>query len=123
MAVCGCKKEAKVPTPTQADAKPINVDVPVEAQEKQRIERGLAMRARVEPPAPALKLRGGELATSEVLEAYNMELARLVFREGDAPETFAELVGKKKLPKLPTPPPGKRIVYDARNYMIRLDPP
>jgi hypothetical protein len=32
-------------------------------------------------------------------------------------------VRKWPMPRLPTPPPGKRIVYDARYHIIKLDPP
>jgi hypothetical protein len=122
LAACGCKK-APPPAPRPTDAAPVNPAAPADAQEKARIAQAVAFRQGIEPPAPTLKLRGGELATSEVLTAYNQELARLIFRQRDAPETLDELVRKWPLPKLPTAPPGKRIVYDPVNRIIRLDPP
>jgi len=118
----GCGRKAPKP-PTADDARPVNPADSPEAQEKARIAQAAAFRAGIEPPAPALKLRGGEPATPEVLAAYNQELARAIFRRRDAPESLEELVRKWGLPPLPTPPPGKRIVYDPVNRIIRLDPP
>jgi hypothetical protein len=124
LVLAGCGgKDSKEPTPTQADANPVNPEDSASAQEKARIAQAVAMRQGIEPAAPTLKLRGGELATPEVLAAYNQELARLIFREKDVPESLEELARKKTMPRLPTPPPGKRIVYDGRNRIIRLDPP
>jgi hypothetical protein len=122
LAACGCK-ESKTPPPTQSDANPVNPVDPPAAQEQARIAQAVAFREGIAPPPPALKLRGGEPATPEVLAAYNQELARLIFLQRDAPETLEELVQKWSMPRLPTPPPGKRIVYDPANRIIRLDPP
>jgi hypothetical protein len=133
LTACG-RKEPKAPAPSPSDEAaaqapvqtappPVNPADSAAEQEKARIAQALAMRARVEPPKPALQLRGGELATPEVLAAYNQELARLIFKNRDAPETLEELVRKWPMPRLPTPPPGKRIVYDPVNRIIRLDPP
>ena len=119
---CG-SKESKAPPPTPADAAPVDPTAPADAQERARIAQAVAFRQGVEPLPPAIKLRGGEPATPEVLMAYNQELARLIFKEGDAPESLQELAQKKGLPRLPTPPGGKRIIYDARNRIIKLDPP
>lgn len=69
-----------------------------------------------------MTLRGGEPATPEVLAAYNQELARAIFRRREASETPEEL-RRWPLPTLPTPPPGRQIVYDAANRIIRLNPP
>jgi hypothetical protein len=73
-------------------------------------------------------LRGGEPATPEVLAAYNQELLRARIQQRESPQTLEELVNKwirqwRLLPPLPTPPPGRRIVYDDINCIIRLDPP
>jgi len=133
LTACG-RKESKAPAPpapnetaTQASVPttppPVNPADSAAEQEKARVAQALAMRARVEPPKAALQLRGGELATPEVLAAYNQELARLIFKTRDAPETLEELVQKWPMPRLPTPPAGKRIVYDPVNRIIRLDPP
>ena len=97
-------------------------------QEQALVAQRRAFHQGIEPPAPALKLQGGELATPEVLAAYNQELARAIFREHDSPESLQELAQnwvqlRRQLPKLPTPPPGKKIVYDDRFHIIRLDPP
>jgi hypothetical protein len=92
-------------------------------QEQQRIAQAVAMRNGIAPPPPSIQLRGGEPATPEVMAAYNQMLAQLIFQRRDAPETLEELVRKWPMPRLPTPPPGKRIVYDARNRIIVLYPP
>lgn len=133
LTACG-GKESKAPAPpppeetaTQAPVKtappPVNPADSAAEQEKARVAQALATRARVEPPKPALQLKGGEFATPEVLAAYNQQLAQLIFQTRDAPETLDELVQKWPMPRLPTPPPGKRIVYDPANRIIRLDPP
>lgn len=133
MTACG-RKESKAPAPPPSDATsapapgetaspPVNPADSAAEQEKARVAQALALRARMEPPKPALQLKGGELATPEVLAAYNQELARLIFKTRDAPETLEELVRKWPMPRLPTPPAGKRIVYDPVNRIIRLDPP
>ena len=117
-----CKKSDPLPPPPAA-ANPVNPDAPADAQEKARVAQAAAFRAGVEPPPPALELRGGEPATPEVIAAYNQLLAREIFKQRDGPETMDELVRKWPLPRLPTPPPGKRIIYDAVNRIIKLDPP
>ena len=121
LAACG-HKSTKAAATKPADANPVNPAAEPAAQEKARVAQAVAFRAGVEPLAPQLQLRGGELATPEVLAAFNQELARAIFRHRDAPETLDELVRKWRLPRLPTPPPGKRIVYDEVNRIIRLDP-
>jgi hypothetical protein len=135
VAVSGCKRKAKtaVPAaaavtdpaqaPTSAAANPVNPEAPPDAQEKARVAQAVAMRQGIAPQAPAITLRGGEPATPEVIAAYNQMLARLIFQRRDAPETLQELVRRWPMPKLPTPPPGKQIVYDARNRIIMLYPP
>jgi hypothetical protein len=117
----GCSKEPSAPKP--AEVKPVNPEAPPTAQQQALVAQALAMRSGVEPPKPALQLRGGEPATAEVLAAYNQELARKIFQQRDAPETLEELVRKWQMPRLPTPPAGKRIVYDPVNRIIKLDPP
>jgi hypothetical protein len=109
--------------PTSAAANPVNPEAPPDAQEKARVAQAVAMRQGIAPEPPAIQLRGGELATPEVLAAYNQMLARLIFQRRDAPETLEELVRKWPMPRLPTAPAGKRIVYDARNRIILLYPP
>ena len=122
LAVCGCGK-TPAPAPKPEDAKPVDAAAPPAVQEQARVAQAVAMRNGIEPPAPAMKLRGGELASPEVLAAYNQELAQLIFKRRDAPETLEELVRKWPLPRLPTAPAGRRIVYDPVNRIIRLDPP
>lgn len=117
----GCSKEAPAPKPE--DARPVNPEAPVAAQEQARVAQAVAMRNGIAPPKPAIQLRGGEPATAEVLTAYNQELARKIFEQRDAPETLEELVRKWRMPRLPSPPAGKRIVYDPVNRIIKLDPP
>lgn len=109
--------------PTSPAANPVDPAASLEAQEKQLVAQARAMRDGKAPPPPALQLRGGELATPEVLAAYNQRLTQLIFQQRDAPETLEELVRKWPMPRLPNPPPGKRIVYDGRYRIIRLDPP
>lgn len=122
LAACG-NKSAKSRAPKPDDANPVNPAATPAVQDQARVAQAVAFRAGIEPPAPSLKLQGGEFATTEVLAAYNQELARAIFRHRDAPESLAELVRKWRLPRLPTPPSGKRIVYDEVNRIIRLDPP
>lgn len=116
-------------TAAAAHLKPVNPDDPPQAQEQARLAAVMAMRQGAPPPPPpALRLRGGELATPEVLAAYNQELLRVRIQQRESPESLEELVQKwirqwRLLPPLPTPPPGKRIVYDDINCILRLDPP
>ena len=126
LALAACdRKESKAPAPgsTSSAANPVNPADAPNAQEKALVAQAVAMRSGMAPPAPALTLRGGEPATTEVLTAYNQQLAQLIFQRRDAPETLEELVRKWPLPKLPAPPPGKQIVYDAKNRIIMLSPP
>ncbi len=94
-----------------------------DGQETQRVALAVAMREGKVPPPPAIQLRGGEPATPEVLDAYTARLAQLIGQRRDVPETLDELVKKWPMPALPTPPPGKQIVYDGRNHIIKLYPP
>ena len=134
LGACGRKKQPKAQTPaspsadlaqapTAPVANPVNPADSPDAQEKARIAQAVAMRSGIAPPPPAITLRGREPATAEVMAAYNQQLARLIFQRRDAPETIEELVRKWPMPALPTPPPGKQIVYDARNRIIVLSPP
>jgi hypothetical protein len=133
LAGCG-RKESKTPasTPEAAEAgeaaaapaaKPVDPAAPPDLQERMRVQQAVDMRDGKAPAAPTMTLRGGEPATPEVLAAYNQQLAQLIFKQRDAPETLEELVRKWPMPRLPTPPAGKQIVYDARNRIIMLYPP
>ena len=134
LAACGKKaSQAQAPAPASAAAaaaaptspaaNPVNPEAPLDVQEKQRVAQAVAMRDGKAPPPPAIQLRGGEPATPEVLAAYNQQLAQLIFQRRESPETLEELVRKWAMPRLPTPPQGKRIVYDGRYHIIKLDPP
>ena len=109
--------------PVSPAAAPVNPTAPADVQEQQRVAQAVAMREGKAPPPPAITLRGGEAATPEVIDAYNKQLAQLIFKYRDAPETLDELVRRWPMPRLPTPPPGKRVVYDARMRVIKLYPP
>lgn len=115
--------QAAAAAPTSPAAAPVNAEAPREAQEKQLVAQAVAMREGKAPPPPAMELRGGEMATPEVLAAYNQRLAQIMFQRREGPENLEELVRKWPMPRLPTPPAGKRIVYDARYRIIKLDPP
>jgi hypothetical protein len=119
----GNPQEAAAPAQISPAANPVNPEAPPSEQEKQRVAQAVAMREGKAPAPPAMQLRGGELATPEVLAAYNQQLAQLIFQRRDAPETLEELVRRWPMPRLPTAPPGKRIIYDARYRIIKLDPP
>lgn len=124
---CG-KKDEQVAIPTPAEVKPVNPNDSEKAQEQTRVQQLMAHNKGVQAPPAALKLRGGEPATPEVLEAYNQELTRVRFKMGESPESLQELKTKwiqarRLLPPLPTPPPGKKIVYDPLRIIIRVDPP
>jgi hypothetical protein len=121
--VAGCGKKDKPPEIKPEQVAPINPESPAEAQQKARLQQAVAIREGIEPPPPAIKLRGGELATPEVIAAYNQELLRYIVRTKDTPESLQELMRIRELPRLPTPPPGKRIVYDPVNRIIKLYPP
>jgi len=128
LAACGCDQEPELSVPTQEVLKPVNPKDSPKAQEEARMAVLLAMRRGIPPPPSAVKLKGGEPATPEILDAYNLELLRARIQERRSPETLEELVQKwiqkwRLLPALPKPPPGKRIVYDDLNCIIRLDPP
>jgi hypothetical protein len=118
----GCDKESKVATIKPEDVKPVDVNASADEQQNQRIKMAVAMRDNILPPEPTLKLRGGEPASPEVMGAFNQLLLRAMVQRREPPESLEEL-RKWPLPKLPTPPAGKRIVYDAPNCIIRLDPP
>ncbi|PYJ02128.1 MAG: hypothetical protein DME25_16845 [Verrucomicrobia bacterium] len=113
---------ANEPTTSPA-ANPVDPAASPSEQEKARVAQAVAMREGKAPPPPAITLRGGESATADVMKAYNQQLAQLIFQRRDAPETLDELVRKWPMPKLPTPPPGKQILYDARYRIIVLYPP
>lgn len=123
LGVAGCGKKQKPPEIKPEEVAPINPETSAEAQQKARLQQAVAIREGVEPPPPAIRLRGGELATPEVLAAYNQELLRYIVRTKDTPETLQELMRIRELPRLPTPPPGKQIVYDPVNRIIKLYPP
>ena len=125
---CSCKKETKLPSTPPENLKPVNPNDSPKAQEEARLAVLLAMRRGDPPATPTMKLNGGELASPEVLEAYNTELLRARLQERRSPESLDDLVRNwiqkwRLLPNLPVSPPGKRIVYDELNCIIRLDPP
>jgi len=121
LTACGKKgKDTEAITPS--DVTPVNPEAAPDVQQKERVTQATAIYRGIEPPPPAIKLRGGELATPEVLAAYNQELLRYMVRAKDVPESLGQLMRIKELPRLPTPPPGKRIVYDERNHLIKLEP-
>jgi len=133
LAACG-RKESKAPAaapevageaeaPASPAANPVDPAAPPDLQERMRVLQAVAMREGRAPAPPTRILRGGEPATPEVLAAYNQQLTQLIFQQRDAPETLEELVRKWPMPRLPTPPAGKRIVYDAKNRIIMLYPP
>ena len=115
--------DAATQAPTSPAANPVDPSAPPDLQERMRIQQAVAMREGKAPAAPTMTLRGGEPATPEVLAAYNQQLTQLIFRQRDAPETLEELVRRWPMPRLPTPPAGKQIVYDAKNRIIKLYPP
>ncbi len=121
--LAGCGKSSTTSQATQEDAKPVNVEASADAQQQARVAQAAAIRDGIVPPEPALKLRGGELATREVLDAYNQYLLRYIAQNREAPESMQELMRIRTLPRLPTAPSGKRIVYDPLNRLIKLDPP
>jgi hypothetical protein len=123
LAGAGCGKKEKPPEIKPEQVAPINPEASADAQQQARLQQAVAIREGIEPPPPAIKLRGGELATPEVLAAYNQELLRYIVRTKDTPETLQELMRIRELPRLPTPPPGKQIVYDPVNRIIKLYPP
>jgi hypothetical protein len=120
LAGCGDNKGAVTVKPE--DVKTVDANASAVEQQNQRVKLAVGIRDGIMPPEPALKLKGGEPATPEVLEAYNQLLLRAMVQRKEAAETLEEL-RKLPLPKLPTPPAGKRIVYDAAICGIRLDPP
>jgi len=119
----GCGgKDSNVATVEPEDVKPVDANASADAQQNQRMKMMVAMRDGVMPPEPALKLRGGEQATPEVLAAYNQLLLRAMVQRREPPESLQELA-RWPLPRVPTPPAGKRIVYDTALCIVRLDPP
>jgi hypothetical protein len=122
LTLTGCGKGSKVEELKPEDVKPVDVTAAAETQQEQRMKMAVAIRDNVMPPEPTLKLKGGEVATPEVLQAYNQLLLRAMVQRREPPESLQELQ-RWPLPKLPTPPPGKRVVYDVANCIVRLDPP
>jgi hypothetical protein len=121
LAACGCKK-SEVAKLKPEEVKPVDLNASAETLKNQRMQLAVAIRDGVMPPEPALKLKGGEPATSEVLDAYNQLLVRAAVQRREFPESLEELK-RWPLPKLPTPPAGKRIVFDTEYCLVRLDPP
>jgi hypothetical protein len=122
LVLAGCGEKKSVVKVTPEDLKPINPEASAETLKNQRVKMGLAIRDGIMPDEPALKLKGGEPATSEVLDAYNQLLLRTAVQRREFPESLEELK-KWPVPKLPTPPAGKRIIFDIENCIVRLDPP
>jgi hypothetical protein len=122
LVLAGCGEKKSTITVTSDNVTTINPDASAVEQQNQRVKMALAMRDGIMPPEPALKIKGGEPATKEVLEAYNQLLLRAMVQRREPPETLEEL-HRWQLPKFPTPPAGKRIVYDPAICGIRLDPP
>ena len=117
----GCGKDDESATVKPEELVPVSAEAPPDVQEKARITQSTAIYQGIEPPAPTLKLRGGELATPEVLAAYNQELLRHMVKTKDVPETLDHLKRSRELPKLPTAPAGQRIVYDPTSRTIKLE--
>ncbi len=67
-------------------------------------------------------LKGGELATPEVLAAYNKRLAMVNYQISDYPQNIQQLPKWPMMPPLPKAPPGKTLVYDVRTRTLRLTP-
>lgn len=118
----GCKPKDKGEAVTAENVKPVNPEASAQAQQDQRMKMAVAIRDGIMPPEPELKLKGGEPATPEVLEAYNQLLLRAMVQRREPPVSLQELQ-RWPLPRLPSPPSGKRIVYDPANCIVRLDPP
>jgi hypothetical protein len=121
--LAGCGKKSTSANLKPEDVTPVDPNASVAEQQNQRVKMAVAVRDGIMPPEPTLQLKGGEPATPEVLAAYNQLLLRYMVQNKEAPETMQELLRIRTLPPLPTPPAGKRIVYDAANCCIRLDPP
>jgi len=66
-------------------------------------------------------LKGGELATPQVLAAYNKRLARVNYQISDFPQKLEDLNKWPMMPPLPKAPPGRRIVYDIRSRTINVE--
>jgi len=118
----GCGGKSKVEEIKPEDVKAVDPNAPDKEQQNQRVKMMVAIRDNIMPPEPTLKLRGGEQATPEVLEAYNQLLLRAMVYRREPPESLQELQ-RWPLPRLPSPPPGKRVIYDPALCIVRLDPP
>ena len=66
-------------------------------------------------------LKGGELATPQVIAAYNKRLAMVNYQISDFPSKLEDLNKWPMMPPPPKAPPGKKIVYDVRTRAIRLE--
>jgi hypothetical protein len=118
----------KNPPPPLADSAaspgdpPANVDAPqapaAPVPEINEVTSGTEMNADV-----GKELKGGELATPQVLATYNKRLAMVNYQISDFPSDLEQLKKWPMMPPLPKAPSGKRIVYDLRTKKIRLDPP
>lgn len=102
--------------PTAAPSQPATGSVP--ASELNQITSGAQLDLNA-----GKELKGGELATPEIIASYNKRLAMVNYQISDYPQSLEQL---KKWPMMPPPPkapPGKQLVYDARTRKLRLDPP
>jgi len=67
------------------------------------------------------ELKGGELATPKVLEAYNKRLARVTYQISDYPQKLEDLNKWPMMPPLPKAPAGRKLVYDIRTHTINVE--
>lgn len=60
-------------------------------------------------------------ATPEDIAAYNKALYEYCYRVSDIPTDLNDLKGRRGLPPLPVPPPGRRLTYrpDLKNMEIK----
>jgi hypothetical protein len=119
----GCQRDAPSPTPP-LQVTPHRSATPAPLPEP-------AVPAPAPPAAPsevATAAPGTRASTQSEIDVYNKVLAEYCLRASDIPTDLADLKQRRALPPLPTPPPGKRLVYrpdlktmDYRTAKITLE--
>lgn len=99
--VGGCRKKRTVETASPAVANPpVAEPAPASTQSPST------------PPSSAPAV--ARVATMEDIAAYNRALSAWINVRDDVPKDLEDLKKRSGLPPLPTPPPGRRIVYTPR---------
>ena len=112
--LAGCDKSKPTGTPT---GRPVAAPPPVRPASP-------APTAATQPVPPTPTAEAGAAPAKGSAEAALQELIGVVrayiMTQGKTPATLEDLVKAGLIPKLPTPPPGKKFVLDAKRNSVLL---